>query len=281
MTKKKSKDKARQYKQSTLRRLDTLSGNECAHPNCTKKLIAEDGISIISKICHITAASKGGPRFDEKMSNDKRRDFDNLILLCDEHHVMIDNKENETQYPTPLLKEWKRSHEKKILELISSKNLLSRHPLALNKVINTIGSKIDEVLDLPETENAPNTETKILFNNVKRYESVIREFAPYQVKLNKIYEVIEKEGSTKKELVLHNIKRIYLRVKSEYKNIEEIRNNADIILDKVIETIWDNVDKAPNKLDEFDQETIDFSLMIVIVDAFMRCNILEEPPKSI
>ena len=80
---------------------------------------------------------------------------------------------------------------------------------------------------------------------------MIREFAPYQVKINKIYEIIEKEGSTKKELVLHNIKRIYLRVKSEYKDIEEIRNNADIILDKVIETIWDNIDKAPNKLDEF------------------------------
>jgi len=280
MTKKEPKDKARQYKPSTVRRLDTLSGNECAHPDCSKKLIAEDGVSIISKICHITAASKEGPRFDDNLTDDERRGFDNLILLCDEHHVIIDNKENETQYPTPLLKEWKRSHEKKILELISSKNLLSKYPLALNKVINTIGSKMDEVLDLPETENAPNTETKILFNNIKRYESVIREFAPYQVKINKIYEIIEKEGSTKKELVLHNIKRIYLRVKSEYKDIEEIRNNADIILDKVIETIWDNIDKAPNKLDEFDQETIDFSLMIVIVDAFMRCNILEEPPKQ-
>lgn len=279
MTKKEPKDKSRQYKPSTVRRLDTLSGNECAHPDCSKKLIAEDGVSIISKICHIAAASKEGPRFDDNMTPDERRGFDNLILLCDEHHVIIDNKENENQYRTPLLKEWKRSHEKKILELISSKNLLSKHPLALNKVINTIGSKMDEILDLPETENAPNTETKILFNNVKRYESVIREFAPYQVKINKIYEIIEKEGSTKKELVLHNIKRIYLKVKSEYKDIEEIRNNADIILDKVIETIWDNVDKAPNKLGEFDQETIDFSLMIVIVDAFMRCNILEEPPK--
>lgn len=280
MTKKELKDKARQYKPSTVRRLDTLSGNECAHPNCTKKLIAEDGISIISKICHIAAASKEGPRFDENMTDDERRGFNNLILLCDEHHVMIDNKENETQYPTPLLKDWKSAHEKKILELISSKNLLSKHPLALNKVINAISYKLDEILNLPETENAPNTETKILFNNIRRYESVIREFAPYQVKLNKIYEIIEKEGSTKKELVLHNIKRIYLSVKSEYKNIEEIRSNADVVLDKVIETVWDNIDKAPNKLDEFDQETIDFSLMIVIVDAFMRCNILEEPTKS-
>ena len=281
MAKKEPKDIARQYKPSTVRRLDILSGNECAHPNCKKKLIAEDGISIISKICHIAAASKEGPRFDENMTDDERRGFDNLILLCDEHHVMIDNRENESEYPTTLLKKWKKDHEKKILELISSKNLLSKHPLALNKVINVIGSKIYEVLDLPETENAPNTETKILFNNVKRYESVIKEFAPYQVKLNKIYEIIEKEGSTKKELVLHNIKRVYLRIKSEYNTIEEIRKNADIILDKVIETVLDNVEKAPNKLDEFDQETIDFSLMIVIVDAFMRCNILEEPPKTL
>lgn len=281
MASKEPKNKARNYTLPTLKRLHILSGNECTHPNCKKKLIAEDGISIISKICHIAAASKEGPRFDVNMTDDERRGFDNLILLCDEHHVMIDNKENESEYPTPLLKKWKNDHEKQILELISSKNLLSKHPLALNKVINAIGSKMDLVLDITETQNAPNTETKILFNNVKRYESVIREFAPYQVKLNKIYEIIEKEGSTKKELVLLNIKRIYLSIKSEYNNIEEIRNNADIILDKVIEKIWDNIDKAPNKLDDFDQETIDFSLMIVIVDAFMRCNILEEPPKAI
>ncbi len=281
MASKEPKDKDRQYKPSTVRRLDILSGNECANPSCTKKLIAEDGISIISKICHIAAASNEGPRYDEKMTFDERRGFDNLILLCDEHHVIIDNKENESLYPTSLLKKWKSDHEKKILELISSKNLLSKHPLSLNKVINTIGKKMDEILDLSETENAPNTETKILFNNIIRYEPIIREFAPYQVKLNKIYEEIEKEGSTKKELVLHNIKRVYLSVKSEYNNIEEIRKNADIILDKVIEKILDNIDNAPNKLEEFDQETIDFSLMIVIVDAFMRCNILEEPPKAV
>ena len=117
MTKKETKDKSRQYKPSTVRRLDTLSGNECAHPDCSKKLIAEDGVSIISKICHIAAASKEGPRFDDNMTDEERRGFDNLILLCDEHHVMIDNKENEAQYPTSILKEWKHSHEKKILEL--------------------------------------------------------------------------------------------------------------------------------------------------------------------
>lgn len=281
MAAKDQKDKSRQYKPSTVRRLDTLSGNECAHPECTKKLIAEDGISIISKICHIAAASKDGPRYDSSMTDDDRRGFDNLILLCDEHHVIIDNKENEGVYPTLLLKKWKSDHEKKVLELLSNKNLLSKHPLALNKVINSIGKKIEEVLVLPDATNAPNPDVKISYNNVIRYESVIREFAPYQGKLNKIYEEIEKEGSTKKELVLYNIKRLYHTVRNDYSNIDDIKRNADIIFDRIIERLLDNIDKAPNKLDEFDQETVDFSLMIIVVDAFMRCNILEEPPKTV
>lgn len=271
------KDTSRQYKRSTIRRLDTLSGNECAHPECTKKLIAEDGISITSKICHIAAASKKGPRFDPSMTDDDRSGFDNLILLCDEHHVIIDNQEHEGIYPTSLLKKWKSDHEKKILELLSNKNLLSKHPLALNKVINSIGKKMEEVLDLPDATNAPNPDVKIAYNNVIRYESIIRQFAPYQGKLNKIYEEIEKEGSTKKELVLYNIKKLYHTVKNDYPNTDDIKRNADIIFDRVIEILLDHMDKAPNKLDELDRETVDFSLMIIVVDAFMRCNILEEP----
>ena len=281
MALKNQKDKSRQYKPSTVRRLDTLSGNECSEPNCNKKLIAEDGISIVSKICHIAAASKEGPRFDKTMTDDDRRSFDNLILLCDEHHVIIDNKVNEKKYPVALLKTWKAEHEKKIIELLSSKNLLSQHPLALNKVINLIGLKMDEVLDLPEAINAPNPDKKILYNNIIRYESIIREFAPYQGKLNKIYEEIEKEGSTKKALVLHNIKMLYHKVKKDYPQMEDIKKNADSIFDKVIEKIWENIEVAPNRIKEFDKETIEFSLMIVVVDAFMRCNILEEPPKAV
>jgi hypothetical protein len=136
---------------------------------------------------------------------------------------------------------------------------------------------MDEVLDLPETKNAPNTDEKISYNHIYRYEPVIREFAPYQFTLNKIYEEIESEGSIKKILVLQNIKSIYFDIRKSYKGIEEIRPNADAIFDAVIDRIWEDIERAPNKLDEYDQETINFALMIVIVDAFMRCDILEEP----
>ena len=59
--------------------------------------------------------------------------------------------------------------------------------------------------------------------------------------------------------------------------MNEIRDNADLIFDLIIDKIWNSIEQAPNKLKEFDSETIHFALMIVIVDAFMRCSIFEEP----
>ena len=97
-------EKARQYKPSTVRRLDILSGNECSAPDCSNKLIARDGQTIVSKICHIEATSINGPRFNPDMTDDERRHFDNLILLCDECHSIIDNPENESDYPVELAK---------------------------------------------------------------------------------------------------------------------------------------------------------------------------------
>jgi len=51
------KSNAREYKRSTVKRLHALSGNQCAAPDCVRKLIAREGETIISKICHIEAAS--------------------------------------------------------------------------------------------------------------------------------------------------------------------------------------------------------------------------------
>ncbi len=275
-----SKDKARQYKPTTIRRLDKLSGNQCAEPTCQKKLIAEDGQSIISKICHIEAASKNGPRWNANMTDDERRDFSNLILLCDEHHTIIDNKENESKFPVRLLKEWKTNHEAKILKLIAQSSILNKNPSALNIVIGFVGSQILEQSITKETTNAPDTAEKILHNNVLRFKPVIEEYAVYQGRLNKLYEEIEKQGSTKKEYVLQNIKAIYLKEKGKYKDITAIRANADNIIEDVENQLWSIMDKSSNAIANLPVEAIKISLLIIMVDAFMRCNILEEPPKA-
>lgn len=104
-------NKSRNYKPSDIKRLFAFSGNQCAEPSCNKPMIAEDGKVVIGEVCHISAASKDGPRYRKDMDDNARRSFDNLILLCDEHHKMIDNTENLTSYPENLLISWKKKHQ--------------------------------------------------------------------------------------------------------------------------------------------------------------------------
>jgi hypothetical protein len=73
---------------------------------------------------------------------------------------------------------------------------------------------------------------------------------------------------------LLNIKNIYLKEKAEFDTIDKIRANADNIIDKIKDTLWELVENA-----YLDRGVIEVSLTILIVDAFMRCNILEEPQK--
>lgn len=275
-----AKDKARQYKPVTQRRLDILSGNECAEPNCNRKLIAEDGHSIISKICHIEAASVGGTRYNKNSNDDYRRSFENLILLCDEHHTIIDNKINENLYPVSLLKKWKTDHEAKILKLISQTNVLAQNPSVLNIVIGFIGKNIFENFPSTEPQYAPDTSDKIAHNNVIRYKPIIEEYAVYQGKLNKLYKEIEKQGSTRKEFVLQNIKNLYLKEKGKYTSFEEIRLNADNIIEGIEKELWNKIENSNNNITDLPIEAIEISLLVILVDAFIRCNILEEPPKN-
>jgi len=267
-------NKARQYKQTTLKRLFLLSCNQCAAPDCDNLLEARDEKTIIAKICHIEAASSDGPRYNPNMSDDERRDFDNLILLCDECHSIIDNKDNESKYTVTLLKKWKRSHEDKCRQ-----GKLINNPRLLNQAVNAIASiKFEEKLD----ENSINTfkiDKKIEYNSIKKYKYTIEEYSKYYGKLNSLYSELENQGSFKKEKLLWIIKNLYLKIKGEFVNgqnneLEIIQKNADNILKKVENSLWTLIDKNQSNEDD-----IFITIPIIMVDAFMRCKILEEPRK--
>ena len=265
-------DKARQYKPSTVRRLDTLSCNQCANPECNRKLIAKDGETIVSKICHIEAASQNGPRYNPHMTDDERRDFDNLILLCDECHSIIDNKDNETKYTVSLLKEWKRNHEDKCRQ-----GKLIKNPKLINQAINAIASIEFEEESDDASLNAFNIDKKIEYNSVKEYKYVIEEYSKYYGKLNSLYSELEKQGSFKKEKLLKIIRNLYLKIKGEIVDAQDnefeiIQQNADKILKTVEERLWTIINKKQSSEDD-----VYIAIPIIIVDAFMRCKILEEP----
>lgn len=269
--------KAREITQLTRQRLYAMSGNQCAFPDCSQTFFNTGNKTNVSNICHIEAAEQGGQRYNPSSNDEYRRSYDNLILLCPNHHKITDNT---TDYTVDILKEMKRQHEMRFLQIASRQNLITKNPSALNIVIGSLGSNIFDGTHVSEPLSAPDPEEKILYNNVIHYKSIIEEYKVYQGKLNKIYEEIEKQGSTKKEYVLLNIKTAYLHERKSYNGIDEIRANADKIIENVETKLWDIIENSSNLNTHLPIEAIQISLYVILVDAFMRCNILEEPPKK-
>ncbi|WP_114418583.1 hypothetical protein [Marinospirillum perlucidum] len=100
----------------TLRELFLKSGNECAYPGCTHKIISSSGV-FLSQICHIEAANEGGERFNPNQTNEQRRSFDNLLLMCHAHHKITDDV---NAYPVERMKDIKSQHESKFTDIVST-----------------------------------------------------------------------------------------------------------------------------------------------------------------
>jgi hypothetical protein len=266
--------KARDIKESTIKRLFMLSGNECAETTCIKTLIARDGISLISKICHIEAAEPGGARYRDAMTDDERRGFDNLILLCDECHTIIDNPANEKTYTVPLLKYWKKTHEAKML------TKFTLNPSLLKNIINEISKLSLENAPIVDTQSLVpfSIDEKIAYNSITRNKFLIDEYKVYYSKINALYTELEKQGSFRKEDLLRYIRQSYLAIKGKYvgdsKNVDEIiRENSDNIIEEMQNVLVQSIIKDETTY----QENIEFGIAVVMVDAFIRCKILEEP----
>jgi hypothetical protein len=113
---------ARTYSPKTLKILFALCGNRCAFPKCQEPIIVNGTLFspdiVVGQISHIHAHSDKGPRGKRGMTEQERNQADNLMLFCPNHHVVVDGQ-HET-YPAKLLLEWKRGHERRYRETIST-----------------------------------------------------------------------------------------------------------------------------------------------------------------
>jgi len=98
-------------------------GNLCAIPECRKQLIIDrtgnDQESIIGEIAHIKGENPTSARYDPNMTPAERNSHKNLMILCRDHHKMIDDQPNT--YTIETLLEIKSQHEKYISESTASK----------------------------------------------------------------------------------------------------------------------------------------------------------------
>lgn len=98
---------------ATKQTIAKRAGHMCAYPDClattsgpaknTRKSVN------IGEACHITAAQSNGPRYDESLSPEQRRDAENGIWMCRTHAALIDR--DEERFTSEILKRWKYAAE--------------------------------------------------------------------------------------------------------------------------------------------------------------------------
>jgi hypothetical protein len=222
-----------------------------------------------SCICHIEAAKPGGERYNPDMTDKERADYKNLILLCPQHHAETNNV---NKYTVKVLTKMKRDHESQYLSERYGKN-----PSMLKNVIYAISEINLQKDNEPPSLNVFDISEKISYNELKENAEIVREYGVYQSKLNALYDELELQGSIKKEKLLENIKIVYSYVKGKYIQndraaIDTIKLNSDNIFNDVYSELCQRL-----LGENIFEEDVFLGLHIVMVDAFMRCKILEEP----
>lgn len=127
------------------------SGSRCAFTDCRKELTTgPDGITI-GEMAHIAATSSNGPRADLNMSQTERDSHKNLILLCPEHHTLIDKDENT--WTVQRLISMKKSHEEWVQSQLSKgfiwrSGLRTIHYLNVPRILFDLAAR-GVVLEIP------------------------------------------------------------------------------------------------------------------------------------
>lgn len=100
------------FSKPVIDRLAKRVGMRCSYPDCrapTSGPDMEGGVTNVGVAAHITAASPGGPRYDETLTSEGRSDISNGIWLCQIHAKLIDD--DELAFPASTLKAWKETAE--------------------------------------------------------------------------------------------------------------------------------------------------------------------------
>lgn len=110
------------------------SGNRCAFPKCDAAIV--DAETLLGEVAHIKGAKPGSPRYDPAQSPEERHGYDNLILLCPNHHTVVDS--DEEAYTVDRLQRMKGAHEASSHPL-SDTDATRAAPLFIDNSIVSVG----------------------------------------------------------------------------------------------------------------------------------------------
>lgn len=111
-------------------------------------------------------------------------------------------------------------------------------------------------------------EAKIAFNGLSYGKDIINEYYKQYKKVSRIYEEYSNQGQSKSKAVLQKIHKIYLIFKQKY--------SGDDLFRKIENEICRCID-VRNMPENFTQEELEMCADILMVHAFIECEIFEKP----
>lgn len=116
----KPKQQRAKVDQKIIQELAIRAGGRCEFHGCNKNLLSDiltKNKSNLSNVAHIVAAKEDGTRGNDLLPIEERNNIDNLMLVCLDHHHIIDDKKLEVKFPKELLQQFKKNHEERIATL--------------------------------------------------------------------------------------------------------------------------------------------------------------------
>ena len=142
----------------------------------------------------------------------------------------------------------------------------------LATIINILA---EEDLDFKNTEINTTVfviEEKINYNNLNRVRELIDDYKIFSVKLDQKYVEFDRGGKNRSTSILQIIRKQYVKLRNEKKDSGEIFYGVVENIIKIIEESA-NYKKLPF-------EELEMCVDILVVDAFMRCKIFENPEEN-
>ena len=137
----------------------------------------------------------------------------------------------------------------RVIQILSQTDLSNNNVIRLNNEF-----EIDKKIEY----NGLSTDSK----------DVIRDFCLYQNIVEQIYSTFDKEGANKSLFVLNKIRSIYVAHKTKIE--------GDELFAKIRQCVKQEIADSSNR-GSLTKEAIDMCADIIIVDAFIRCKIFENP----
>lgn len=138
----------------------------------------------------------------------------------------------------------------------------------LASVINILSKEKWDETNESDLVNSFEIERKITHNELNDSKEIIDEYCVFYKKVDEKYSEFDTSGVNKSSSVLRSIRK-------EYRNLKN-SGTPDFIFQTVIEKIKEKVLESPN-FEEIPIDELELCVDILVVDAFIRCKIFENP----